>query len=95
MIVQRFFRADAATYEGMRLHLNAAWGLPTHGTSNCILPADDPTAPRDSKGRVYVAVHAEWCEWPEVSAVLPGLLSSGAVEEVEREAYMAAMPVGP
>lgn len=95
MLAQRFFRADAATYESMRLHLNAAWGLPTPGTSNCILPANDPTAPRDSEGRVYLAVHAEWCEWPAVAAVLPDLLASGAVEEVDRDAYMAALPVGP
>jgi hypothetical protein len=95
MLVQRFFRSDAATYEGIRLHLNAAWGLPTPGTTNCILPADDPAAPRDNQGRVYLAVHAEWCEWPAVAAVLPGLLESEAVEEVDRDAYIAAMPVGP
>ena len=50
--------------------------------------------PRDSAGRVYLAVHAEWCEWPAVAAVLPGLLESKAVEEVDRDTYMAAMPVG-
>ena len=95
MLAQRFFRADAATYESMRLHLNAAWGLPTPGTENCILPADDPTAPRDGQDRVYLAVHAEWCDWPAVAAVLPDLLASGAVEEVTREDYQAALPVGP
>jgi len=95
MLTQRFFRAEAATYEGMRLHLNAAWGLPTAGTEGCVLPADDFRVPSDGQGRVYLAVHAEWCEWPAVSAVLPGLLESEAVEEVDRAAYMAAMPVGP
>lgn len=95
MLAQRFFRSDAATYEEMRLYLNTAWGLPTPGTSSCILPAGDPTAPRDGQGRVYLAVHAEWCEWPAVAAVLPDLLASGAVDEVDRDAYMAALPVGP
>lgn len=95
MLAQRYFRSDSATYEAMRLHLNAAWGLPTPGTSNCILPADDPAAPRDAQGRVYLAVHAEWCDWPAVAAVLPEMLESGAVAEVTREDYLAALPVGP
>lgn len=89
---QRYFRSDATTYDGMRLHLNAAWGLPTPGTANCILPADDQTAPRDAQGRVYLAVHADWCEWPDVAAVLPDLLDSGAVEEIGRSDYLAALP---
>lgn len=94
-MLQRYFRAEATTYDGIRLYLNAAWGMPTPGTANCILPADDPTAPRDAQGLVYLAVHADWCEWPAVEAVLPDLLASGAVEEVTREDYLAALPVGP
>ena len=95
MLAQRFFRADAATYEAMRLGLDAAWGLPNSGTRSCYRPASEPYVPRDAAGRVYLAVHAEWCDWPAVAAVLPGLLESQAVEEVDRDAYMAAMPVGP
>lgn len=95
MIPQRYFRSDEATYEQVRVHLNAAWGLPTPGTTNCVLPAADPAAPRDNQNRVYLAVHAEWCEWPAVAALLPGLLASGAVEEVAREDYLAAVnPAG-
>ena len=94
-MTQRYFRSDAGTYDAVRLSLNAAWGFPNAGTQNCILPASDPTAPIDGQGRIYLAVTDEWCEWPAVAAVLPGLLSSGAVEEVNRDAYMAAMPVGP
>ena len=93
-MIQRYFRANAETYEAMRLGLNAAWGLPNAGTVSCYAAADEQTVPRDSAGRVYLAVHAEWCEWPAVAAVLPGLLESKAVEEVDRDTYMAAMPVG-
>jgi hypothetical protein len=92
MVAQRYFRADVATYEAVRQSLNAAWGIPNPGTENCILPADSPSVPRDSEGRACLAVHAEWCEWEAVASVLPGLLSSGQVEEIDRAAYMAAMP---
>ncbi|MEB3208922.1 MAG: hypothetical protein VKK63_08400 [Synechococcus sp.] len=95
MLAQRFFRAEAATYEAMRLGLDAAWGFPNAGTRSCYRPASEPYVPQDAAGRLYLAVHAEWCEWDDVAAVLPGLLASGAVEEVGRDAYMAALPVGP
>lgn len=94
-MIQRYFRSNAETYEAMRLGLNAAWGFPNAGTETCFAAADDQAVPRDSAGRVYLAVHAEWCEWPAVAAGLPGLLESEAVQEVDRDAYMAAMPVGP
>lgn len=89
---QRYFRSSAAVYEGVRQQLDAAWGFPNPGTTGAFLPAADPCVPRDAAGRVYLAVHAEWCEWPDVSSVLPGLLASGAVEEVDRDAYTAALP---
>lgn len=89
---QRYFRSSVSVYESVRQQLNAAYGFPNPGTASTFLPAADLCVPRDAAGRVYLAAHAEWCEWPEVSAVLPGLLASGAVEEVDREAYMAALP---
>jgi hypothetical protein len=94
-MIQRYFRSDVGTYEVVRNSLNAAWGFPDAGTQSCILAADDPTAPIDQASRIYLAVTDEWCQWDEVAAVLPGLLASGAVEEVTREQYIAALPVGP
>jgi hypothetical protein len=94
-VIQRYFRSDLGTYEAVRDSLDASWGFPDAGTRSCVLPADEPTAPIDNAGRIYLAVTDEWCQWDEVAAVLPGLLASGAVEEVTREQYLAALPPGP
>ena len=93
-MIQRYFRSDVSTYEAVRNSLNAAWGFPNGGTVSCILSADDPTAPIDEFGRIYLAVTDEWCQWDEVAAVLPELLASGAVKEITRAEYLAALPQG-
>jgi len=90
----RFFRtADAGLYESIRLQLDAAWGHPNADTVTCIDPV--AVAPRDSAGRVLLAVNDEFCEWPEVAAVLPGLLASGAVAELTEAQYRAGLPQVP
>lgn len=89
---QRYFRASPAVYEQLRSELNAAWGMPRTGTESCFMPASNPAVPADAQGRRYLAVHAEWCEWEPAASLLPSLLDAGAVEEVAREAYMAALP---
>jgi hypothetical protein len=40
-------------------------------------------------------VLSEFCDYEAVAVLLPALLSSGAVEEITREQYLAALPVGP
>lgn len=85
----RFFRADENTYEQARLTLDAAWGLPSNGQETCIEPA--ATAPRDSQGRVVLAVADEFCGYAAAAAMLPILLESGAVEEIDEAAYTAAL----
>lgn len=92
----RFFRTtDSDLYESIRLQLDAAWGHPTPG--NGIMTCVDPAAfaPRDSAGRVLLAVRAEFAEYPAVAAVLPGLLASGAVEEITEQAYRSVLPESP
>jgi len=87
----RFFRtADEALYESVRLQLDAAWGHPT--PDGVTLTCFDPlaVAPRDSAGRVLLAVHDEFCEYEAVAAVLPQLLASTAVEEITSEQYQPA-----
>jgi hypothetical protein len=86
MIPQRYFRtADAAMYEQVRLGLDAAWGHQPPTT--CVDPA--VVAPRDSQGRILLAVRAEFAEFPEVVEMLPGLLASGSIEEIDQDTYDA------
>jgi hypothetical protein len=87
---QRFFRSSAAVYEAMRTQLDAAFGYPDGVTATVWRPA--ASAVKDSQGRCLLAVHASSCERPAVAAVLPNLLASGDIEEVDLATYMAAMP---
>lgn len=86
----RYFRSTEAVYEQARATLDAAWGLPDgRGTATCIEPA--ATAPRDSEGRVLLAVDDEFCAFTVAVDLLPQLLASGAVEEIEEATYGAAV----
>ncbi len=87
----RFFAtADISLYEQTRLGLDAAWGLPNdRGTETCINPA--AVAPRDEAGRVLLAVAEEWCEWEPAATILPQLLASGDVVEIDAGSYRAAV----
>jgi hypothetical protein len=90
-MTQRYFRSAAGVYEAIRLQLDAAWGHgPGSGTVTCYEPA--ATAPHDADGRVLLAVRAEFCEYDAVAAMLPELLSSGAVEEIDEATYWASQP---
>lgn len=90
----RFFRADAQTYEAVRRSLDASWMLPDEtGTTTCFAPIDK--APKDLNGLPVLAVHDHFCEYEAVAAVLPGLLSSGAVTEITEDQYFAALPQVP
>jgi hypothetical protein len=85
----RYFRSTDAVYEQARAALDAAWGLPNDtGTVTCIEPA--ATAPRDAQSRIVLAVDDSFCAYTVAVDLLPQLLASGAVEEIDREAYMAA-----
>jgi hypothetical protein len=93
-MTQRFFRSENATYEAIRLQLDAVWGHgPGTGTLTCYEPA--ATAPHDSRGRVLLAVQSEFCEYEAVAAMLPPLLASGAVEEISEAEYWASLPPFP
>jgi hypothetical protein len=88
----RFFRTSVDdVYEQARLTLDSAWGLPDQrGTITCIEPA--ASAPRDAQGRILLAVDDEFCTYSVAVDLLPQLIASGVVEEIDRETYMAAMP---
>lgn len=87
---QRYFRCLAAdeVYEQVRLSLDAAWGHVPPMT--CIDPA--AVAPRDQDGRIILAVWDSFCQFAAVAEMLPQLLASGAVEEIDEAAYRASLP---
>lgn len=90
----RYFRsASDAVYEQARLTLDAAWGHPNEATKTvtCIDPA--AVAPRDAQGRIVLAVNDEFCGYSVAAELLPQLLASGAVEEIDRETYRAAVAI--
>jgi hypothetical protein len=90
----KYYRtADAALYESIRLQLDAAWGHPTPDgrTLTCFDPA--AVAPRDATGRLLLAVNDEFITWEPAATLLPQLLASGAVEEIDAEAYQPVPPV--
>lgn len=89
----RYFRtSNDLVYEQARTSLDAAWGFPTSDgkTITCIDPA--AIAPRDSLGRVVLAVNDEFCTYSVAVDLLPQLLASGAVEEIDETTYRASLP---
>jgi hypothetical protein len=88
----RYFRTTSdELYEGIRLQLDAAWGLPNElGTITCIEPA--ATAPRDSQGRILLAVADEFATWPPASELLPQLIAGGMVAEITAAEYVPFVP---
>jgi hypothetical protein len=90
----KYFRtADAALYESIRLQLDSAWGHPTPDgrTLTCFDPA--AVAPRDAAGRLLLAVREEFVTWEPAATLLPQLLASGAVQEIDRAAYQPVSPL--
>lgn len=91
----RYFRSLPEVHEAVRSQLDAAWGYPAADgkTLTAIAPASG--LPADGQGRVYLAISAEYCEYVLPSEMLPQLLASGAVEEVDAAAYAAVLPPMP
>lgn len=89
----RYFRCDAGddAYEQARLALDAAWGHPNEATKTvtCIDPA--AVAPRDSQGRIVLAVTNEFCDYPAAASMLELMLGSGAATEITASEYAAAI----
>jgi len=88
----RYFRATPAVYAGICSQLDAAYGYPNAETKTkrtLPLPADLPT---DGQGRVYLSVSQEHCDYILPGQMLPELLASGAVAEVDAATYSALLP---
>ena len=84
----RFFRtSDAAAYEQARLSLDAVWGHVPPVT--CIDPA--VVAPRDTDGRIVLAVNDEFCVFPAASLLIQQMVGFGVADEIAETEYMAAV----
>lgn len=91
----RYFRATLAVYASICAQLDAAYGYPNADTKTertLPLAAD---LPADSEGRVYLAVAQEYCDYILPGQMLPELLASGAVEEVDAAVYAELLPAMP
>jgi hypothetical protein len=91
-MTQRYFRADEATYEAVRQQLDAAWGLPANGQETCYAPAW--RGQKDANGMLLLAVREEFATWEPAATLLPQLLASGAVQEIDAATYHAAATPG-
>jgi len=92
--MNRFFRiTSAAMYDQVRLSLDTAWGHVAPET--CVDPA--AVAPVDVSGNILLAVRQEFCEFAAVAQMLPQLLASGVVEEIDEQTYRTsiAAPTSP
>lgn len=92
----RYFRASSdEVYEQARLTLDAAWGFPDEATKTrtCFTPAAEGV--RDQDGRLLLAVHDEFATYSVAVDMLPQLLASGLVEEIDVATYDAAANPGP
>jgi hypothetical protein len=91
----RYFRSTPAVYADICAQLDAAYGYPNAETKTertLPLAAD---LPADGQGRVYLAVDAAYCEYILPGEMLPQLLASGAVEEVDAATYSGLLPPMP
>ena len=91
-----YFRtSEENLYESVRQQLDAAWGHPTADgrTITCFAPANE--AARDSANRIMLAVGDEFVTLGPVASLLPELLASGAVEQIQESDYAAAVVRNP
>lgn len=88
----RYFRALPAVYEQINAQLDAAYGYPNAETKTLRTLPPAAELPLDAQGRVYLAIQADHCDYILPSEMLPQLLASGAVEEIDEAAYRAALP---
>lgn len=91
----RYFRSTPAVYEGIRAQLDAAYGYPNAETKTLTAIQPSSQLPTDQQGRVYLVIDAAYCDYILPSAMLPELISSGAVEEITAQQYRAIFPPSP
>jgi len=87
----RYFRASPAVYASICAQLDEAYGYPNAETKTERTLPLATELPSDSSGRVYLAVDAAYCDFILPGQMLPELIASGAVEEIDAAACAAAV----
>lgn len=88
----RYFRIYSdEVYENFRAEIDSKLGYPTPDgiTITSIEPAI--TAPRDTNGKVLLAMHSDFCHLEFVSIILSNSLLMGTIEEINRESYIISI----
>lgn len=85
--VMRYFLARNDVYEQIRQTVDAAWGLPANGQVTALPPQSNCPV---IAGMVYLSARADHCAYEPIVTLLPQLLRSGAVHEIDEAAYLQA-----
>jgi hypothetical protein len=91
----RYFRAAPAVYASICAQLDEAYGYPNADTKTERTLPLATELPSDSSGRVYLAVDSAYCDFILPGQMLPELIASGAVEEIDAAAYQSVIVKGP
>jgi hypothetical protein len=87
----RYFASSPNVYEQGRLALDAAFGHPGPAALTAIDPAEN--AVKNKNGECLLAVWDEFLSFDAVQSLLLPMLESGAVREISRDDYHAALPL--
>jgi len=90
--VTRYFRSTDETLDSVRQMLDAEWQYPNDATKTATSLPAAADCPHDSQGRVYLAVDDAYCQYALPSQILPSLIESGNVEEINESQYLAVIP---
>ena len=88
----RYFRSAVAIYVSVCAQLDNSYGYPNEQTKTQRTLPPTSELPTDNGGRVYLSVNSEYCEFVLPSQILPGLIASGAVEELTEQQWREMFP---
>ena len=89
----KYFRAqNVAVYEAIRSSLDSIYGYPNADTKTTTAIPTASESTQDSAGRVYLLASEAECQFPAIVDLLPRLLSSALVEEIDAATYLQELP---
>ena len=88
----RYFRSTDEVLSLVNAQLDAAYGYPNEATRTDTALPPAAECPHDAEGRVYLAVDGAYCDFILPSEMLPQLIDSGMVEEIDEATYGSILP---